>query len=222
MVLYKKGTNFSMEEAGNNLVPVIHKKKSKKNQRIATIGQVKRLINHDEEVKWFDTTLTLTPSYNGQIQDLTPIAQGDGENYRDGSECILKSVEMRYKINSYDNPGNLFRVILFRWKPDSALVAPAWTSVCYTNGSYYAPLSPYNSDYRDQFTIVYDKLHSVDTVTNIQLARTLKIKLSKIKVKFSATSTEGSNKLYLAVCSDSASTGHPPILFNCRVRYTDS
>lgn len=200
-----------------------------------TVSSIKKEMNSAIEIKNFDTSLTtpaLLDNLGTFIASVFIPAQGVGNQARVGDEVQPSSINLRYRVNmnpSATGPGansvqNLVRVILF-WDHEGNMVSTDLLD-SFTLGGALAPYSMYPRASRGAFTIVYDKLHSIDVVENVQEVCSLNLKLNK-DVRFApGTSTVERNLLRIFVCSDNTlattATQKPQFSMNCRVWYKDA
>jgi len=116
---------------------------------------------------------------------------------------------------------NLLRIIIYRWHP-SASSAPSATSILQYTGLQNAPNSPYYHDQRRLFTVIYD--HTFPQVlvgdnSNFHINKVFKLRPKEIS--FNAGTTNGSEKLFMLVISDSGAAPNPGLVGYLRLSYTD-
>lgn len=106
------------------------------------------------ESHYCDVVQSLTPGNAATLLHLTPIAQGDGEGDRNGTEVALRSVHYRCTVipNSSAN-GDAGRFILFRWKSACSGAPPSVGSILTSTTNID---SPYNPDFKDSLVVVKD------------------------------------------------------------------
>lgn len=165
------------------------------------------------------------------IVALTDFAQGDADNNsRDGDQILPTSLQyaITIKYNGSGTPStalNVVRVIIFRWKPFFADVAPTVAKIMTYTATGYAAEAPITHDGRKQFNIIVDKLFVTDAVRNPYVLLQGLVPLKK-KVQWKAGSqTNVSSGLYMFCMSDADAGGalfpsrqH----FAVRVNYNDS
>lgn len=116
---------------------------------------------------------------------------------------------------------NIVRTIFFRWKPNTAWRIPIVGDILQVTASVVTPESPYVWDYRNQFEILYDKTHFVDTYRPTKMIVFYK-RLKAMKMAFDAGGVTGSNKIYCLVISDSAAAPNPNFQLYTRFTFQDS
>lgn len=195
----------------------------KKNNTLATKKYVKKQISKDIETKYFDIQ---RPSddidYSGRIDRLTGVSQGTTDSTRIGDKLTMRSLRISYEATVADST-NMVRFIIVQWFPNSTLLAPTSSYVLSTIGSALAPQSPYIHDYKNQFNVLYDKVHILSTdYPRIVRKFWLKMKWAKKVINFSAGTSEGSNHLYMIRISDSSAVTHPTSNILTRLNYDDA
>lgn len=183
---------------------------------------VKNEISKEVEHKYYVASdAGTTADYGGRVDDKTPIPQGDTDVTRDGDTIHLDEIEFRYSTILADTT-NVFRVILFQWHPTSA---PTIGAILLTLGSNNGVNSAFTVDYEQQFKILYDRVHYLNSVAVPQSGVEHVIKIRKgfqKRLQYVAGGTTGSNHIYSAYISDSAAAAHPSINAVMRVRFSDA
>lgn len=194
-----------------------------KRKSIATKKYVRSYINKQSEKKYFDISRsTDTIDYSGRLDRLTGISQGTTDLTRVGDKIRLTSMRVSYSAELADTT-NYIRFIIFQWYPTSNLLAPTVNYILSLPGSILSPQSPFVHDYKNQYTILYDKTHVLtQDYPNIIRKFWLRMKFVKKQIAFEAGTQEGSNHLYLLRISDSSAASHPTSNILTRVNYTDS
>jgi len=189
--------------------------------RSTTVKLIKKVIKGVAEHKYFDVASGVGFDYNGSIVDISAIPQGDTEITRDGDQLGLISFQTKF-ILSCSDATNAVRVIIFKWKMDSAFGPPSTTDILYNVGSTYAPVAMYNHDRRDCFSVIMDK--SYELILGTSRAETPLVKFGKKlkgKIRFNVGATSGKNKIYAMYISDSAVVGNPTIRAIFRINFVD-
>lgn len=167
---------------------------------------------------------TINASTAGFFQSLTDLPQGDTDITRDGDQVEAYTVDLRYYAFTQDAT-NLVRVILFQWVPNTAIATPTLADILLNAGTYDA-LAPYETDNHQMWKILYDRTHSMAQTgaasANVTKLIRKKIKVSRKKVQFEGGTTDGTNKVYMLVISDSGVANHPGITYVARVNYLDN
>lgn len=192
----------------------------KGSKRVATKSYVKKYIARQQEHKYWDVTNSAAIDFSGVIYDLSLIPQGDTDISRDGDKLMPTSLYLNMKVEAGD-PTNVMRVIVFRWKINSAAYAPTVADILAVTGSAYAPMSPYLHDIKSQFTVVKDLTFHVSSY-NVFAWYKRTIRLAKRTIKYAGGTTSASDKLYMLVVSDSGTITHPSFTSYTRLNFTDS
>lgn len=170
-----------------------------------------------------------TYSSNSVMTDVFDPVQGTSDQTRIGDKVRLKRIEMTYVLtaNASATDDHFVRVILFQWKLDSAARDPDDVDILqsiatYATG-YRVPSALINYDYRNNFNILYDRMHLVQAGTNTYNAaftpRIVKVfgkKLHK-EVSFKGATTDGVGKIYVLQISDITSVAESP-QSSCQIR----
>lgn len=157
------------------------------------------------------------------VDDLMSIAQGDGEQDRDGDQIKVTSGFLRGAIYGADTT-NIVRATVIRWKPSSVPTAADIydaTSIG-TNGALF---SPFNHAKRQDFVVLADRFWHLtnDTYGHGDRIRQFFIKIrSQPKTVYDGTSTVyATNKLYIIWSSDSTVATYPDVVYRGDIHYTD-
>lgn len=192
---------------------------AEKAKKIATVPQVKRLINAQAEHKFLDTLVNQSVDSAGVIWQLSAVPQGDTASSRDGAFLMPKSLQWKGGITVGDTT-NFMRVIVFR-DMDGNGTAPIPTNVLETV-SYHGLK---NNTNKKRFTFLWDRLYSLSTLGQDGSIRPIQgsLRLAQKKIGFAATSTAPrTNHLYVLFVSDSGAITHPSALMTFRLNFTDS
>lgn len=100
--------------------------------------RVKRIISSADESKFKDTNIvdSVPIAGTGTVELLTGIAQGDGENQRDGLQVKLTSIEMKYLVTSNaiaSTNDTVVRILIVRTKNNQFGALLALASVLKTD-----------------------------------------------------------------------------------------
>lgn len=183
--------------------------------------QVKSLINSGRENKYHDTLLAVTEEYGGTVYSISDVPVGDTDITRDGDQFTQRSLRIKGKCVVADAT-NIVRFIVFRWKQNDTPDVAKILSSTYV-GSIRAPYAPFHHDGRTNFTVLYDKMLVTDTYNPIRVFDTKWINLrDKKQYMVAGSSTEGKNKIYVLVISDSAAEASPLFEQVSRLTFTDS
>jgi len=120
---------------------------------------------------------------------------------------------------------NVFRFIVFRWKPFFGSIAPTPNLILQLVGSSNTFHSPYNHDNRDQFEVLLDRQFQTvlgESNNTINFLKTLKLAKTKPLQWNAGSTTSVSNGLYFLLASDSGVLPNPTATFYFRVNFTDA
>lgn len=221
---------------GNRKKPVGRYSKRKKNNKLATVGTVKRIVNSNIEKKYelVYSSGTVLPNVASWIQtNLFMPAQGLGDNSsRVGDKVKLtKYFDFNYCIRA-DTTGtiaHMCRIIILQWHDMVATFNASNVLQDNTIGDR-SVLSPYSHDEKNRFTILYDKTHTVGLGLNTVdsgglptvIHRHKRIKVKKPQIQFlNAGTVYKNNQIYICAFSN-VSTYAPNLSYQAKFTYTDA
>jgi hypothetical protein len=181
---------------------------------------IQQMLEKDMEVKYVPTSTAATAvTYAGTITLLSNIAQGQTDLTRVGDSAIIKSVEINCMCQPADAV-NMIRLIVFQWHSPSA---PTPIDVLSEVSTTRAPLSAYQHDLRDQFTVFIDELFVLDTTAHPIAAKIIKKfkGWSVDEIQFQGASITQMNGIYMLWISDSSAVTHPTATWFSNVEFTD-
>lgn len=169
------------------------------------------------EYKRLDNAASVSPDTSGSIINLTHIAQGDGDQNRDGNQVEGKSIRSKFYIQK--NSSATTTIVRIIWFIDNKSVSgstPAVTDVLETA----TPQSMPNFENRRRFSILADRVYNLGDIT---MTHSEYFKKVNMKVTFADnTSTSGNdNQLYCLHLSNEP-TNKPTLLITHRFRYIDN
>jgi len=191
------------------------------------LSKLKKELRSEVEVKNYDQNNTTTLfGWDGlavaSLNNVIP--QGVGQAGRVGDEILITGLDMRYVIEN-TSAATLCqaRVIVFVDRENALPVNQVLNLPAGIVNTVTAPLSFYNRLYRDQFTILYDKMHTLDVTENSQYAERIKIPL-KTKVQFQPGLTTVLNGMIKIAFIGSVNPAASPLQYRyqSRVYYTDA
>lgn len=215
---------------------------------------VKQIISRKLETKMFNSGsgaygLDSGVDNIGSIHDLSNIfPTGTTQGLRVGREISLVkhvfTAEITLSQSSFISADayNTVRIILFRWREDSASKTPVLSDILDTASvaTCYPTQFPYNYNQREQYHIVWDKLIKVapDTVydgsgitysasginvTKIFTKTRFGKKLGAMKIQYdNDVNGHGYNKLYALFLSDSTVAPDPTVAWATQLYYKDA
>lgn len=186
--------------------------------------EVKQLVRKESETKRFTFAHSAASvDYGGHILGtLTNIAQGDGYNQREGDQITLSKAILRYHFVCA-NTTNVLRLIIFRYKIDSA-TPPTVADIVTAGyvGSGNAPFAPlqFGTD-REKFNVLYDKSVYLSETTHEVEGGKHTMYLKNSKVRFNAGATDGRGTIWALVISDDGAVTYPTCNFTWELFYKD-
>lgn len=202
--------------------------KTRRTKQLATKTYVKKMINKDIETKYHDLSLAAQPYSISlgatQIIELSIPAQGTTDLTRIGDKITIRGLDIRMHLTSSDTY-NIIRCIIFQWYPNTSITSAPVGSQILNDVTTYPYISPYVHDYTNQYGVLYDKMFTLsslaDTITRVVKIKP-RLKYCKKTINFSAAGTNGSNKLYMLLVSDSGAVTHPTANIHSRLFYDDA
>lgn len=118
--------------------------------------KVSKLVKANKSDSHFvDVAQTLTPGTTPALGYLVPVAQGDGENNRDGDAISLRHLSWKATlVPNASASSDACRIIIFRARTGLSGTPPPLSTILEVNTNID---SPYNRDYRNSYVILYDK-----------------------------------------------------------------
>jgi hypothetical protein len=207
-----------------------NKAKGRSNQRPIP-KHVKNYVNQrliaDLEKKYIDANLTSTSiTATGSCGILVNIPQGVTQGTRVGDEVTLDKILFNMNITAANS--DVFshvRTILFQWHPNINLGTPSVADILETpTNTFYSQL---NFQWRDQYTVLYDKVWSFTGTATVPTDKSDQIVYTTVWPKRRAmkwilgSTSASSNTICLLYISDSAASPFPALQFSLRVEYLD-
>lgn len=194
-----------------------------------------RKFKKEQEVKHIDTSgsMTLAAASTGQWQTacrilLNGCSTGDAITNRDGNKIAMTDLLLRLAMQRHGNDTNglYLRVVVFYDRKPNA-TAPTAVQLFNADANNQDVLHPLNRAYRGRFAILYDNFVDLDENT---FYTTLKIylKLTRVAKVFYNNTDAGDitdiekGSLYLWVCGAGLDTADSTLIYNSRVKFTDS
>lgn len=196
-------------------------------------SQVKALVKGVQQLKFFNTSnASQLVDWAGAIVAISNPTQGNGDTQRNGDTIKCTSLNITYSLRNPATGPNLeqyCRFIIFRWLPlDST--APVLGDIMNMTGNAIALYSQYNDDRRDQFEVLYDRLHRISSdqiggsPTRDSCVFQHYVKCNK-KIEFNAGSINGTGKIYMLYVGDAdpaIGATRTQISYYNTLRYTNS
>jgi len=221
----------------SNQVTLVRQKKAKKKGRpknkVTKLAQdvamlKKELISDVEKKNLYISFAASVVDSNGLMSGVVnSVTQGDGVEERIGRAIKCSGIDFRYHLtaNSAVTAAAL-RVIVIIDKTNSITTAAdlLYAGAGFTLGTSRAPMSFYNRNNRETFTILYDKLHDFDYATgDFQVYEKVNIKNPHITkfVDDSALVTENAIRVFAISDQPSAGPAQPAIEWVMSYYYTD-
>lgn len=179
-----------------------------------TVRQIaKTEVRRAGEPKQHRFYYTGNPDYNGTIQELSLVPQGDNYNQREGVQLRPTKLHCRFHIGLGAIAGSFVRLIIFRWHPSiaatgSPVAASILDNTTPTNllGTSGAPMCPQQFIEKSMYSILHDKTYVLDQSVKEQQFVEFNIYGKKLggKVKYTGTSTNSFNGIFMLALSDLA------------------
>lgn len=220
---YRKKTYTARKSYGGSRLTTALKMAS---SALMTARMLRSVIN--VEYKLFDNAINdANVTDAGTFYPMAYIAQGDGDNTRNGNSIKLTSLlnRMTFTWNSAGNANQRVRAILLIDRMSGTAASPTIADLFEVSGNQSAILSPLNVQNGlagGRYSIMYDKVFQLDAYHS---QRTEERNLPwKFHVKFDGTTSSdyGINQPYLLLISDQATANYPTSDFYQRIRYIDN
>lgn len=197
--------------------------------------QVKKLVSKKMEKKYHDQNIynPISPTFVGNITQLTMPAQGTTDTTRVGDTINISSIRFMFSIfrpqvgtgSAYAVP-NIGRVIIFQWKGPNATV-PVPSDILQTVGTSVGVHSAYTVDQKINFTVAYDKSFSFSQNGNAEriVRKVISGKKLKKKIQFNAGSAlVFSDAIYVLFITDNGASDINQVtsFMRSRILYTDA
>jgi len=157
------------------------------------------------------------------------LAHGTGEAQFIGDKIRPAFVKISYNIANRPSTDehNLVRLIVIQAKGGTV---PSINLVLHSAGNMATPLSPYDQNYKEQYTVLYDKTYNINGYTtypssdSCQKYGTIYIKGKKMRLIAFNNSTVAvtANDIYFYAVSDSTVDYHPRICYWTTLAYKDA
>lgn len=190
------------------------------------VSSIKKALKEEVEIKNYDTNSVATFlgwDFTNVVSLNSVIAQSIAINGRVGDECDITGLDVRYLLtNNSSTFLGCVRVLIFVDQENVLPVSQVLDGTSRVNTAN-APLSFYNRTYRDKFTILYDKTHTLDITENSQYVERVHIPLN-LPVKFlPGLATVSKNMLKIAfIGNQAAATANLAYQMCSRVYFKDS
>lgn len=220
-------------EADSNVVAVVKRTKLTRSPRMSSgelaLKKVNKLIR-DEESKIFDYTPGEFPVDDaGIVFPISDITQGIAFNERIGDVVNPTKLELRYRVKDVASTGVNGRYIRTIVMQSRQRFIPVFDNsggngiLEATITTADAPLSAYQHDNRNHFTVLYDKTHTLCTNCDTEIVVKNINLFPKRKVKFEDPSPTAVEEGRIWVCFvSSASTSDLVTNFYSRMFYKDT
>jgi len=183
----------------------------------ATKTYVKKALTANKETNYLQVDSGSTGiSYDTPLLvHLSAIAQGAGTSLRDGDRIQPIKLEYRFQV-VHSAITEISRVILFQWKPDTAIEVPTLAKLLEVSGTNFSVYSPYVQDSveRAKFQVLKDYTFTGAGVATTAPTFWRSIKVSKFLNKFinyNDGATTGKSQLYIIGFSNLASASVEPV-----------
>lgn len=190
-----------------------------------TKGKVMRIIDAELKLRDLGVGPNAIPSITGQISQITAIGQGDLNTQRTGNwikpTTLFGQVTLKGNIGAAAGVTPLYRVGIACWKQDETANPFALAQVMQNTNS---PHQGYRISNKGQFKILWSRtgvLSSQEDNPKFVVTHSFYLK-PVLKILYEAAADKN-NHLFLFAYSDILAAASPPtIVFDLRLRYTDS
>jgi len=186
----------------------------KANLALQQIADIQGKLN--VEYKRADISSSLNPGTAGAILDITQIAQGDGDQNRDGLQCKVVSVRTRWQLTQHASATQTFVRMMWFIDNEQDGAAPTPSEVLEDVDTSGLP----NYVNRKRFSILKDVTYSLgdQTIADGKWYR----KLNMIaNWETTTAASHRNNALYFLYCSNEASNT-PTLVIRHRTRFLDN
>jgi len=182
------------------------------------------------ELKYFDVlSLANNIGAGATIFSIDAVPQGVGQSQRIGDFISTKKIILNYSLYCVNSDiVTTIRIILFRWRPSTALVNPLVGSILEAPSSANA-LSHFNYQIQDNYDVLWEhqfRASGIPTAPNTSsnFGQTgLSLPVGRYgDQEFSLANTVGTNQLFFLALSDSSLTPFPIWNFSVRTYYEDT
>jgi len=194
--------------------------------KVSSNGQQIAIRRGQPQIKFVDVNYSVVAASTGTVLNgITNVSQGVGVSQRTGDTIYLKRLYINYSVNAANSDiFSTFRIIIFQWHPNSALVAPTVNDILQTTNLY----SLYDWQFSSQYTILYDMVHSLSgtaatpcTSSNQAFFGEIGIGQAQKRAEFSPALSTGSEQFFIIVISDSAVAPFPSFNATTRLTYSE-
>lgn len=148
-------------------------------------------------------------SWTGSVVDMFVPVQGDGYNQRDGDEILAKMCDLRWQLTLGTSlVASTARIIIY-W--DKMNTCPNPSSILASVGSADAVISRYNQEYRQNWTLLFDKTYIIDNVNKASYIVKFRKALNKKIVFNTAGTTARKGQLKVLYISNKAAGVDAPL-----------
>lgn len=191
-----------------------------KKQARAVKSIVKKTLKSENEWKNHQVYAVANVATGTTIVDTCAVPQGDTSITRDGDQLMASSLHLKYDWEGADSY-NHCRLMVFQWYPDTT---PTGADILDSSvvPSSNAHMYPYNTKTAESYKVLYDTVR-LCTAVSVPVTNTIqkKIRIPRPKIKFSAGTTTGTNKVYLLFVTDSAAAPNPNLTYHTKLNYRD-
>lgn len=207
-------------------------KKGKYGKLVGNVSKIKNIVKKEiakkEEYKNHITETTGTQDTTPTLICLTSIGLGDSIESRTGNETISRSLSFKYTIEQNASATKTWvRCIVFRDNlgngGDPTAFSSDSTDILRTVPSVaYIPVEHKSEYTKKRYIVLYDKVTSINSVTNPIVFREYYKKLNSVKVKwYDGTNTHRLAGHYWVLFVSSEATNTPTITWQSKYKFTE-
>lgn len=184
----------------------------------------RKTIDRRLDLKEKDLSVTIGAIPMGSLDtyELTSIAQGMEQEKREGLRIRIKSIFFQGYVGVESEPAFVRVAIVWaNFEAEVTMAAPTMGAIWNTVGTD-GTFGPRHLGQTTNWIIIWERRYQLTQSTNYMLPIKIYKKLDHIVKYFSFGSTDASRgKMWMIATSDSASSPHPAIGGQCRVRFMD-
>ena len=197
----------------------------KKNLKKEVRTEVKKqLVRSAEPKNHYSSAVLANIDFNGSGWVLSDPAQGTTAQQRVGDKLRATYIDIRGLVTAASGGAfSTLRVLVFKWKQDTAVAVPALQDVLQNTylGSALAPLAPLVvGEERSRITILADRTIHPQNNGNYSRGFHIRKKLN-FPILFNDNITTGKNQIYMFIVSGDGVTAYPQAEFVSNFTFVD-
>lgn len=175
------------------------------------VNYIRGLVN--SEMLHVTSTLNTTIDQNGNLTNITAIAQGDTDAGRTGNSIFVRSLLLRWTaiINSTGTPDTTVRAMVVIDTQQISDTAPTFADILQVTASVLAPITHLNDGNSGRFKVLYNKVININSGSNRNQTEEVYLDI-KSHVRYNGTASTDIQKggIYYGFISDQSTAGTVP------------